>query len=159
MRKIPLLVSACLLGSPCRYNERSVPFALAEKILQTFEVIAVCPEEMGGLPTPRPPSEKVGNKVITQAGIDVTKAFEEGARIALEKARQKGCTTALLMERSPSCGLGMIYDGSFSSQLIPGNGVLAQLLLDEGFTIFTPSTLEGYLHSMGDASAFDGACR
>ena len=116
-------------------------------MLQTFEVIAVCPEQLGGLPTPRPPSEKVGNKVITQAGSDVTKAFEEGARIALEKARRTGCTTALLMERSPSCGLGMIYDGSFSSHLIPGNGVFAQLLEDEGFTILTPKTIGGSLPS------------
>ena len=158
MRKIPLLVSSCLLGAPCRYNGSSVPFSLAGKVLQTFEVIAVCPEQLGGLPTPRPPSEKVGNKVITQAGSDVTKAFEEGARIALEKARRTGCTTALLMERSPSCGLGMIYDGSFSSQLIPGNGVFAQLLLDEGFTIFTPKTIGGFLDTLGDASAFDGTC-
>lgn len=152
------MVSSCLLGYPCRYNGTAVSFVAGEKVLQIFDVIPVCPEQMGGLPTPRLPSEKVGSKVITRAGDDVTKAFEEGARIALEKARQSGCTTALLMERSPSCGLGMIYDGSFSSQLIPGNGIFAQLLLDEGFKVLTPKTIGGYLSFLGETSAFDGTC-
>ncbi|MDD3056811.1 MAG: DUF523 domain-containing protein [Sphaerochaeta sp.] len=157
MKKL-LLVSSCLLGYPCRYNGTDAPFALRQEVLENHEVIAVCPEVLGGLSTPRPCAERVGDRVLNQAGEDVTPAFAEGARIALQYARKRGCTTALLMERSPSCGYGMIYDGSFSSHLIPGNGVFAQLLEDEGFTILTPKTIGGFLDTLGDASAFDGTC-
>jgi uncharacterized protein YbbK (DUF523 family) len=146
MKKL-LLVSSCLLGSPCRYNGTDAPFSLRDQVLQAFEIISVCPEVLGGLPTPRSCAERVGDKVLNQAGEDVTRAFVEGACLALEEAKKRGCTTALLMERSPSCGCGMIYDGSFSSHLIPGNGIFAQLLLDEGFRVYTPKTIGQYLSS------------
>ena len=166
-----ILVSACLLGEAVRYNggDNRCDHALLKRWLDEGRVVPVCPEVAGGLPTPRPPAEITRGgggravldgeaRVLAINGRDVTEAFIGGAEHALLKVREMGIRIAVLKEGSPSCGSGAIYDGSFSSQLIPGNGVFAQLLLDEGFTIFTPSTIEGFLDTLGDASAFDGTC-
>ena len=139
--KEPLLISACLLGTPCRYDGKSVP--LPEKQLaalrESFELVPICPESDGGLPTPRIPSERLGERVINRAGEDVTDAYRRGAAHALETARREGCAFALLKERSPSCGCGEIYDGSFSGTLIPGDGVTAELLKAEGIEVIGES--------------------
>ncbi len=139
MQKPPLLVSLCLLGQNCRYNASCVPLPLQSELEKCYELVGVCPEILGGLPTPRSSAELVDGRVRTQAGQDLTQVFMEGARKALKIAQEKGCTQALLMNRSPSCGLGMVYDGTFQGNLVPGNGVFADLLLQEGFTLVAAS--------------------
>ena len=127
-----ILISACLLGVPCRYDGRSKP---VDEVLQLeklgYELIPVCPEELGGLPTPRPPAEcQPDGRIINQAGHDVTEFYQKGAQQTLEMAQAHGCTVAVLKEKSPSCGCYEIYDGSFSKRLIPGKGVTAKLLCE-----------------------------
>ena len=102
-------------------------------------------EIYGGLATPRPPAERQGEKVINKAGEDVTAQYQQGAREALAMARLFHCQAALLKEKSPSCGKGMIYDGSFQQKLIPGNGVTAELLLSEGILILGESDIQTLL--------------
>ena len=136
-----IVVSACLLGHNCRYDGGSNPVDAVIKLADHVEVVAVCPEVLGGLPTPRVPSERVGERVVTAKGDDVTDAFQAGASATLEICRSRGCTEAILKARSPSCGCGRIYDGSFSGKLVPGNGVFAQLLLAEGIPVRTEEDL------------------
>ena len=135
------LVSACLLGIPCKYsgghNRCPAVLALRDRIV----MIPVCPEQLGGLPTPRPASERQGMLVRNREGQDVTAAFRLGAQSALELSRLFSCTGAILKSRSPSCGVGTIYDGTFSGTLVPGDGVTAQLLREEGLTLYTEETL------------------
>lgn len=132
-----LLISACLLGEPCRYDGLSKP--LDEKKLaalrKRYELIPVCPEQAGGLPTPRIPSERRGARVINRAGEDVTAQFRRGAAEALRLARENGCERALLKERSPSCGSGEIYDGSFTGRVVSGDGVAAEALKAAGVRV------------------------
>ena len=137
----PLLVSACLLGENCKYSggNNALPPELLAALEARYRLVPVCPERDGGLPTPRLPSERRGDLVVNRAGEDVTEAFRRGAAIALETARREGCRLALLKERSPSCGSGKIYDGSFSGTLIPGNGVAAALLKENGIAVFGES--------------------
>ncbi len=139
-----LLISACLLGERCRYDGASQPLAAdkLEKLRARFELIPVCPERDGGLPTPRIPSERRSGRVVNRAGEDVTAFFERGAAEALRLAREHGCTRALLKERSPSCGSGEIYDGSFSGALIHGWGVAAEALRDAGVEVAGESDFE-----------------
>ena len=137
-----LLVSACLLGSPCRYDGESKPLAGIERLRETYELVPVCPEQEGGLPTPRTPSERRGEAVVMQDGTDVTAQYRRGAEAALKLCRREGCAAALLKERSPSCGSGSIYDGSFTHTLIPGDGVTAELLRQNGVRIYGESELD-----------------
>ncbi|MBQ7288777.1 MAG: DUF523 domain-containing protein [Clostridia bacterium] len=132
----PLLISACLLGTPCRYDQKSKPVAAVEVLKDKYHLLPVCPECMGGLSTPREPCERVGERVCTKNGKDCTAAYRAGAEAVLALAKAQGCTLALLKARSPSCGLGEIYDGSFTKTLVPGNGVTAELLLKNGITVF-----------------------
>ncbi|WPU67146.1 DUF523 domain-containing protein [Peredibacter starrii] len=122
------IVSACLAGFQCRFDcahkEREEIRAMVEK----GEAIAVCPEQMGGLPTPRTPAEQIGNKIISKTGTDVTAEYELGAHQALKMAELTGATEAYLKSRSPMCGSGQIYDGSFSGKLVEGDGVFTKLL-------------------------------
>ena len=136
-----VLISACLLGFACKYcggsnklTERQLA-ALGER----FRLIPVCPETAGGLPTPRDPSERLGDKVVSNQGRDVTAQYQKGAETALWLARRYDCKAALLKEKSPSCGSGQIYDGSFTGTLIPGDGVAAQMLKEEGLIVFGES--------------------
>ena len=133
-----ILISACLAGVPFRMDGCSKPCpALAELALQGRAVL-VCPEVLGGLPTPRIPSERLADgRVVNAIGEDVTAQFRLGAQRALQICRDRGCTRAVLKARSPSCGTGMIYDGSFSKRLVAGNGVFAQLLQAEGIEVLT----------------------
>lgn len=130
-----LLVSACLLGLPCRYDGAAKPAPQVLALMEEYRLIPVCPEQLGGLPTPRPPAECRGCRVINRAGRDVTAEYVRGAESALELARLYGCRGAILKERSPSCGCGYIYDGSFSGTLIPGDGVTARLLKAHGIPV------------------------
>ena len=132
-----LIVSACLAGFPCRYDGKKAINPVVQQLVKEGKAIPVCPEQLGGLPTPRSPAEMKAGKVINSDGNDVTEAFEKGAAVVLEIAKQYGCTDALLKARSPSCGKGRIYDGSFSGILIEGNGKTADLLMRNGITVTT----------------------
>lgn len=144
-----LLVSACLLGVGCRYDGRGNPLPHAEldALLQQHQCIPVCPEILGGLPTPRPPAECRGERIVTQTGQDVTAAFQKGAQETLRLVKLFQCQAALLKERSPSCGCGTIYDGSFSHTQVPGNGCTAQALQEAGLPVYGESGLSRFLSS------------
>ena len=139
-----ILVSACLLGMSCRYDGTGKREAGLEKLReQGHTLIPVCPEVLGGLPIPRPPAERQPDgRVITQKGQDVTNQYRAGAQRALELAQVHGCTLAVLKERSPSCGRGQIYDGTFSHTLISGSGVTAQLLEEHGIPVYGESQIK-----------------
>ena len=133
-----LIVSKCLAGAPCRYDggDNLVPEIGA--LVESGQAVAVCPEVLGGLPTPRVPSERrFDGRVVSRTGEDVTEAFKSGAQRAMAICRAHGCCGAILKARSPSCGKGVIYDGSFTSTRVAGNGVFAQLLLDAGIPVLT----------------------
>ena len=145
-----LLISSCLLGAPCRYDGRSKPVSLPKELTDNFELVPVCPEVLGGLPTPRPPAEIVSRvtgaiKVVNSEGADVTENYVSGAIKALEIAKQNGCSFALLKEKSPSCSGGQVYDGTFSRTLTDGNGVTAALLKANGIEVFGESEIEKLL--------------
>lgn len=121
-----IAVSACLLGEPCRYDGASVPCAAVIELAKTHGLVSVCPEQLGGLPTPRTSSEIQPNgRVVDRAGVDRTEAFKLGAREALKIARENGCALAVLKSRSPSCGVHQVYDGTFTGTIVPGEGVTA----------------------------------
>lgn len=132
-----LLISACLLGIGCRYDGRRVKKIDIEALGERYNLIPICPEIYGGLPTPRTPSERVGDRVVMKDGRDVTENFLRGAEAAYEIAVANSVTKALLKAKSPSCGKGMIYDGSFSGTLTEGDGVAAELLLARGIAVYT----------------------
>jgi uncharacterized protein YbbK (DUF523 family) len=137
--KEKLLVSACLLGENCKYSGGNNYSPAAAALAERFELIPVCPEQLGGLPTPRVPAERVGDRVLTRDGADVTDAYRLGAEKTLETALANGVKRAALQERSPSCGCGAIYDGTFSGRLVPGDGVTAALLREHGIEIIKGS--------------------
>lgn len=139
-----ILVSACLLGLECRYSREVKADERVLRLLKRDEVILipVCPEQLGGLPTPRQPAERRDGGVWNRGGEDVTEQYNRGAREALKLARLYGCTQAILKERSPSCGSGTIYDGSFKGKLIRGDGVTAQLLKENGIRVVGESQVE-----------------
>lgn len=136
-----VLISACLLGFECKYcgGSNKLPEQQLAALRERFRLIPVCPETAGGLPTPRDPSERLGDKVVSNQGRDVTAQYQKGAETALTLARRYGCKAALLKEKSPSCGSGLIYDGSFTGTLIQGDGVAAEGLKKEGLIVFGES--------------------
>ena len=134
-----LLISACLMGIKCRYDGGRKPLSCLDELMEKHVLIPVCPEVLGGLPTPRVPAERIGEKVMTKDGRDVTANYEQGAQEALRLARMAGCTHALLKERSPSCGYGTIYDGSFTGGLCKGYGVCGELLKKHGIEVLGES--------------------
>lgn len=140
-----LLVSACLLGCSCRYDGASKEHPLAEQLAERHELVPVCPEQLGGLPTPRLPAERQGERVVTGDGTDVTAQYRRGAEEALRLCRLLKCEAAVLKERSPSCGHGAVYDGTFSAALIPGDGVAAALLAARGVPVYGESQIEALL--------------
>lgn len=138
-----VLVSACLLGQPVRYDGQSkgiVSDWLAE-LGAEGRVLAFCPEVAGGLPTPRPPAERQGELVVTASGLDVTAEFARGAVLALETCQQQGIRFALLKEGSPSCGCGRIYNGRFEGQSVAGEGMTTALLRRHGIAVFSEDQL------------------
>lgn len=134
--KIPVLISQCLLGIDCRYDGGSMRCRGLEALMARCELIPVCPEILGGLPTPRPPSERRGDRIVTCGGEDVTAAFCRGAAQACRLAELYGAKYALLKARSPSCGVGEIYDGTFSGRKTPGDGVTAVRFKEMGIQVF-----------------------
>ena len=140
-----LLISACLLGSSCRYDGKSKPAAKIDALREKYELVPVCPEQLGGLPTPRTPSERLGECVVMADGTDVTAEYQKGARAALALYRREGCIAAVLKERSPSCGSGEIYDGTFSHTVISGDGVTADLLKQNGIKVYGETELDALL--------------
>lgn len=130
-----ILVSACLLGVACRYDGKRKPNEAVIALKEKYNLIPVCPEIMGGLPTPRLPSEIRGETVIMENGEDVTDKYSRGAEETLRLARLFGCGKAVLKEKSPSCGSGRIYDGTFSKTLTEGNGITAGMLLANGIRV------------------------
>lgn len=135
------LVSACLAGERCRYDGATKPVAAVADMVARGEAVTVCPEVLGGLPTPRVPSERCGDRVVNAEGVDVTDAFVRGAERALAICQEHGCEVAVLKSKSPSCGCGLIYDGSFSRMLTEGNGVFAEMLLAAGIPVRTEDEL------------------
>lgn len=140
-----LLISACLLGIPCRYDGRAVIREEISSLSAKYNLIPICPEIYGGLSTPRIPSERVGERVLMKDGTDVTENYRRGALASLTVAQANGCRLALLKERSPSCGKDKIYDGSFSGALINGSGVAAELLMANGIAVYGESEIEKLL--------------
>ncbi len=132
-----IIVSACLAGYRCRYDGKTVPNEEIVALMKRGDAIPVCPEMMGGLPCPRVPSERTadGTRVIARDGSDVSDAFGSGAQETLRIARMYDCKRAILKAHSPSCGVGKIYDGSFTGTLRDGNGVTAQLLMENGVSV------------------------
>ena len=137
------LISACLLGINCKYSggNNLLPGEKLQKLMDEYELIPVCPESYGGLPAPRMPSERVGDRVVSKDGKDVTAEYEKGAEAALKLAETFGAEIAILKENSPSCGSGKIYDGSFSGTLIEGYGVTAEKLKNNGIIIIGESKI------------------
>ena len=132
-----ILVSGCLAGFNCRYDGGNNLVPEIRQLVEDGLAVTACPEQLGGLPTPRIPSERVGNRVVNREGTDVTAEFKAGAEATLRIARENSCRTAILKSRSPSCGKGCIYNGQFTGELVPGNGVTADLLLQHGIEVLT----------------------
>lgn len=137
-----IVVSACLLGNNCKYNGGNNYCQQVIDFVKNHEVIALCPEVLGGLSTPRLPSEICKGIVMNCKGISVDKEYRQGARLSTEIAIREGATLAILQPRSPSCGCKQIYDGSFSRKLISGKGIFAQMLNDNGIETIEPEDLE-----------------
>jgi uncharacterized protein YbbK (DUF523 family) len=144
MKKI--LASACLIGKNCKYDGGNNLVEAIKALYEKGEVIPVCPEMLGGLPALRPPCEIVeeegGQKVMGKDGNDYTAQFKKGAMLTLKEALKNDISLAILKARSPSCGSSKIYDGTFSGRLIDGNGIMAQLLIDNGIKVITENGTE-----------------
>lgn len=136
-----ILVSACLLGQACRYDGKSKPCPAVIALGDRYNLIPICPEVMGGLPTPRTPSEICGERVLMKDGKDVTANYQSGAKKALAIARENACTVAILKEKSPSCGSGLIHNGLFDGGLVPGDGIATQVLKKEGIRVLGESKI------------------
>ena len=136
-----ILVSACLLGENCKYSGGNNYNQAVCDFARGHQVVPVCPEVLGGLPTPRCPAEIVQGAVTNKEGINVDQEFRAGAAKALAIAKENGVELAILQSRSPSCGVNEIYDGTFSGTKIPGQGVFAKMLMDEGIRVLDAGEL------------------
>ncbi len=136
-----LLISACLAGVNCKYDGGNNLHPEILKLVQSGQAILVCPEQLGGLPTPRLASEIICNGVFNAIGQDVTDQFRKGAAECLRLAKLYGITKAIFKERSPSCGVHYIYDGTFSRTKIPGSGITSGLLKENGIKIISEEEL------------------
>ena len=133
----PILVSACLLGVPCRYDGTGAADERVLALARKYHLIPVCPEQLGGLATPRPPAERHDTRVLTRDERDMTAAFLRGAEETARLAKLFSCRIAVLKANSPSCGSGQIYDGCFCNRLVPGDGLTAALLKKDGLTVLS----------------------
>ena len=138
----PVLVSACLLGIYCRYDGRCETDPRVMALAKDHVLIPVCPEQLGGLPTPRAAVELLEGRAMTRDGADLSEAFGHGVEQVLRVADLNGSRAAVLQPRSPSCGRGIIYDGTFSGTRIEGNGALTQALAARGFVLLVPDELD-----------------
>lgn len=143
-----ILVSACLLGLRCRYDGKSKPNAAVLSLREAHTLIPVCPEQLGGLPTPRAPSEWQGEVIRNSDGEDVTAQYLLGAAEAVKLAALFDCHTAILKARSPACGHGEIYDGTFTNTLKPGSGAAAKALIKAGVTVYGESEIGEFLKNL-----------
>ncbi|MBB5142783.1 2-thiouracil desulfurase family protein [Desulfovibrio intestinalis] len=141
MSQTRYIVSACLAGIACRYDGRANTCPEVQQLVAEGRAIPACPEFLGGLGMPRPPCEIVQGKVVNSNGQDVTQHFLLGAQAATEFAIQQGCTAAILKSRSPSCGYGQIYDGTFGGVLVKGDGIWAALLRQAGIALYSEENL------------------
>lgn len=133
-----ILVSACLAGVACRYNGTSSCIPWIKALVEANKAVAICPEVLAGLPTPRKSIERsASGKLITAEGEDFTDICIRGVKLACTLAAQHHCSEAILMQRSPTCGVGLIYDGSFSGKLIPGYGLFAEALIESGIPVLS----------------------
>lgn len=132
-----ILISECLAGIPCRMDGKSKMIPELKALLDSGEAVAACPEVLGGLPTPRDPSERQGERVVSCTGRDVTEEFRRGAEETLRIYRENGCTMAVLKSGSPSCGCGLIHNGKFDGGMISGNGICTELFLENGIKVIT----------------------
>jgi len=145
---IRILVSACLLGSPVRPDggDKKLDHPVMRRWLEEGRIVSMCPEVLGGLPTPRPPAEIApgggARRVVTRDGVDVTPAFEAGAHIVAAQADADRIRVAILKDGSPSCGSWTIHDGNFRGNKIPGEGVTAALLRSKGVMVFSEDEIE-----------------
>jgi uncharacterized protein YbbK (DUF523 family) len=130
-----IMVSACLAGYPCRYDGTAQTNSEVQKLVQEGKALPVCPEQLGGLTTPRAPAEIRNGRVISKSGQDVTEVFKNGAEIVCKLAERYGCTAAILKARSPSCGKGHIYDGTFSGTIVSGDGIATAALAAQGIDV------------------------
>ena len=137
----PVLVSACLAGEACRFDGGSTPHPEVLRLAQEGRAVPVCPEVLGGLSVPREPVELSHGRAVSRSGTDRTEAIQAGAQRALALGLERGCRRAILKARSPSCGAGRLYDGTFSGRLVPGDGVLAALLKASGFAVVSEEEL------------------
>jgi len=129
------LCSACLLGIQCGFNGHSKE---NEKVMELAEgegLVPVCPEQLGGLPTPRPQTEIRNGKIVTVNGVDQTEFYEKGAQEVLKLCQRLGIKEVIFQQRSPSCGCGLVYDGSFTGKLINGDGITTKLLKVHGIRV------------------------
>lgn len=134
-KQIRFIISSCLIGCRCRYDGNHQLRQETVELFNTGEALAVCPEELGGLPTPRVPCEIVGNKIVSKTGEDKTHDYNLGAQLALELASTHPIEKAFLKSKSPMCGYNKIYDGTFKGTLTNGNGLFAELLNAKGITL------------------------
>lgn len=139
MKKIA--ISSCFLYN-CRYDGKNSKTAEIDEFIEKltkegYELVPICPEILGGLSTPRVSAERKNDRVVNKDGVDVTKNFEDGASKVLKIILENGIKLAILKQKSPSCGVGKIYDGTFSKKLILGNGVTTDLLQKEGIVVFS----------------------
>ena len=137
----PIIVSACLAGLVTNYLGEAWPNPKVIDLVKQGKAIPVCPEQLGGLSTPRAPAECKGVRVITKDGIDVTPQFRRGAELVSKIAALTGAKKAILKANSPSCGVGRTYDGSFSDRLVDGDGVTAERLREMGLVLSTEESL------------------
>lgn len=145
-----ILVSACLFGCACRYKGDSCKNEALLALAKKHTLIPVCPEQLGGLPTPRDPSEICGDKVVSSAGKDVTAEYRKGAQAALYIAETVGANAAVLKANSPSCGKGVIYDGTFTGNKTAGDGVTAKLFTLSDIAVFTEEELDKLSAFLGE---------
>lgn len=139
---VKILISHCLLGENCKYNGRNNARELIISIKDKVEFIPVCAEVFGGLPTPRIPSEIKSDKVVNEIDLDVTKNYLEGAEKVLQIALDNNVKYAIFKERSPSCGVHQIYDGTFTRTVIEGKGVTTKLLEENGIQVYSDEDIE-----------------
>ncbi len=158
---VKIVVSACLLGAPVRYNgrDKKTNHPVLQRWIDEGRVVSACPEVLGGLGTPRPPAEIVHvagrRRVRADSGRDVTAEFERGAAEALEQAVRHGARVAILKEGSPSCGSTFVYDGTFTGARVDGEGVAAALLRHHGIRVFSEHELEAAAQCV---AAIDAEC-
>ena len=136
-----ILVSACLLGENCRYKGDNCKNEKVLALKEKTDLAPVCPEVLGGLTTPRAPAERVNDKVLANNGKDVTENYKKGAEAALRIAEENKVDYCIFKSKSPSCGCGVIYDGSFTGRTVEGNGVTTDLFIKNGFTVLDENSI------------------